>query len=122
MKPMKVSAVNAAGYYYQRDPLFSRDDMTGSNAVWVGRGSAALGLQGQVNLEAFNNLLFGFAPDGSTRLVGRDNGEQPHHRHGATDIPLTAPKSFSVAGLFDLSVREGFERAVTKTAEFIDNH
>lgn len=122
MKPMKVSAANAAGYYYQRDPLFSRDDMTGSNAVWVGRGSTALGLHGQVNLEAFNNLLYGHDPSGSIRLVGRDNGDQAHHLHAATDIPLSAPKSFSVAGLFDLSVREAFERAVTKTAEFIDNH
>ncbi len=122
MKPMKVNAANAAEYYYQRDPLFSRDDMTGSNAVWVGRGSSALGLHGQVNLEAFNNLLYGHDPSGSSRLVGRDNGDQSHHRNAATDIPLSAPKSFSVAGLFDLSVREAFERAVTKTAEFIDNH
>lgn len=122
MKPMKVSAANAAEYYYQRDPLFSRDDMTGSNAVWVGRGASTLGLQGRVNLEVFNNLLYGHDPSGSSRLVGRDNGDQAHHRNAATDIPLAAPKSFSVAGLFDLSVREAFERAVTKTAEFIDNH
>ena len=122
MKPMKVSAVNAAEYYYQRDPLFSRDDMTGSNAVWIGRGASTLGLQGRVNLEAFNNLLYGHDPSGSSRFVGRDNGDQAHHRNAATDIPLSAPKSFSVAGLFDLSVREAFERAVTKTAEFIDNH
>lgn len=122
MKPMKVSAANAAEYYYQRDPLFSRDEMSGSNAVWVGRGSAALGLHGQVNLEAFNHLLYGYDPFGISRLVGRDNGEQAHHRNAATDIPLSAPKSFSVAGLFDLSVREAFEHTVTKTAEFIDNH
>lgn len=122
MKPMKVSAANAAEYYCQRDPLFSRDDMTGRNAVWVGRGSAAMGLHSQVNLEAFNNLLYGHNPSGSSRLVGRDNGDQAHHRNAATDIPLSAPKSFSVAGLFDISVREAFERAVTKTAEFIDNH
>ena len=122
MKPMKVSAANAAEYYYQRDPLFSHVDMTGSNAVWVGRGASTLGLQGRVNLEVFNNLLYGHDPSGSSRLVGRDNGDQAHHRNAATDIPLTAPKSFSVAGLFDLSVREAFDRAVTKTAEFIDNH
>ncbi len=122
MKPMKVSAANAAEYYYQRDPLFSRYDMTGSNAVWVGRGASTLGLQGRVNLEAFNNLLYGHDSSGSSRLVGRDNGDQAHHRNAATDIPLAAPKSFSVAGLFDLSVREAFERAVTKTAEFVDNH
>ncbi len=122
MKPMKVSAANAAEYYYQRDPLFSRDDMTGSNAVWVGQGSVVMGLHGRVNLEAFNNLLYGHDPTGSSRLVGRDNGDQAHHRNAATDIPLSAPKSFSVAGLFDLSVREAFGSAVTKTADFIDNH
>lgn len=122
MKPMKIGAANAAGYYYQNDPLFSCDDTSGSNAVWIGRGAAELGLQGQVNLEAFNNLLYGYDPSGSTRLVGRDNGEQAHYRNAATDIPLSTPKSFSVAGLFDLSAREAFERAVTKTAEFIDNH
>jgi conjugative relaxase-like TrwC/TraI family protein len=81
-----------------------------------------LGLQGRVNLEAFNNLLYGLDPSGNTRLVGRENGDQTHDRNAATDIPLSSPKSFSVVGLFDLSLREAFEHAAVKTAEYIDTH
>ncbi len=122
MKPMKISAANAAGYYYQKDPLFSRDDMPLSNAVWLGSGAKEMGLQGQINLEAFHNLLYGRDPYGENRLVGRVVGEQAHHKNAATDIPLTAPKSLSVAALFDPPLREVLQKAAIKTAEYIESN
>lgn len=123
MKPMKVSAANATAYYYERDPIFSQDGEPGGNAVWVGSGASAIGLQGRVDLDAFHNLLYGHDPSGENRLVGRETGEQVHHKNAATDIPLTAPKSFSVAALFDPSLREAVQNAAIKTAEYIEaNH
>lgn len=123
MKPMKVSAANATAYYYERDPIFSQDGEPGGNAVWVGSGASAMGLQGQVDLETFHNLLYGRDPSGENRLVGKETGEQSHHKNAATDIPLTAPKSFSVAALFDPSLREAVQNAAIKTAEYVEaNH
>jgi conjugative relaxase-like TrwC/TraI family protein len=123
MKPMKVSSATAQNYYFKMDPVFSADGMLGGNAAWVGRGASTLGLSGGVELDAFNNLLFGRSPDGQTRLVGRENGPQAHHLHGATDIPLTAPKSFSVVSLYDPTLREAIQDAAIKTGEYIEaNH
>ncbi len=123
MKPMKVAATNAAAYYCQQDPLFSKNGEAGSNAVWVGSGTAELGLKGDVDLEAFQNLLHGFDPSGEIRLVGRESGEQSHDKNACTDIQLTSPKSFSVAALFDPSLREAIQSAAIKTAEYVDaNH
>jgi len=123
MKPMKVSAAKATAYYYERDPIFSQDGEPGGNAVWLGSGASAMGLQGRVDLEAFHNLLYGRDPSGENRLVGKETGEQAHHKNAATDIPLTAPKSFSVAALFDPSLREAVQSAAIRTAEYVEaNH
>lgn len=82
-----------------------------------------MGLEGPVDLEAFHNLLYGRDPSGENRLVGKETGEQAHHKNAATDIPLTAPKSISVAALFDPSLREAVQNAAIKTAEYIEaNH
>ncbi len=123
MKPMKVNAIKAAAYYYERDPIFSRAGEPGGNAVWVGSGASAIGLQGRVDLEAFHHLLYGRDPSGENRLVGKETGEQAHHKNAATDIPLSVPKSFSVAALFDSSLREAVQNAAIKTAEYVEaNH
>lgn len=122
MKPMKVSADKAATYYYQRDPVFSHDNDLGGNAIWVGRGASDMNLKGPVNIEAFHNLLYGRDPSGKNRLVGKATGEQAHHKNAATDIPLTAPKSFSIAALFDPSLRDAIQNAAIKTSEHIENH
>lgn len=119
---MKVSSATAQNYYFKNDPVFSVDGTLGSNATWVGRGAATLGLSGGVELGAFNNLLFGRSPDGQARLVGRENGPQAHHLHGATDIPLTAPKSFSVVSLYDPTMREAIQNAAIKTTEYIESN
>lgn len=119
---MKVSASNAAAYYFQQDPLFSKEGEFGVNAVWIGRGTAVLGLNGPVNQEVFHNLLYGLDPSGENRLVGRENGEQSHHKNAATDVLLAIPKSFSVAALFDVSLRESALQAAIKTAEYIESN
>lgn len=119
---MKVSADKAATYYYQRDPVFSQDNDLGGNAIWVGSGASEMKLYGPVNIESFHNLLYGRDPSGKNRLVGKETGEQAHHKNAATDIPLTAPKSFSIAALFDPSLRDAIQNSAIKTAEYIENH
>lgn len=122
MKPMKISADKASQYYYESDPLFRGDGQIGSNARWVGRGAEAQGLRDAVDLERFNNLLYGKSPDGEVRLVGKESGLQAHHLNAATDIPLTAPKSFSVAALYDPALRDAIRQAAMQTSAFIESN
>lgn len=114
MRPMKINASCAQDYYIQKDPVFT------SNSVWIGAGAELIGLRGEVDLEKFNNLLFGLDPQGQRRLVGRESGPQAHHLNSCTDIPLSCPKSFSIAALFDPQIRESFQRAAINTAETIE--
>lgn len=60
---------------------------------WFGEGAKLLGFEGQLDQEAFRNLLAGLTPQGDGRLVqnaGRDN------RQSGWDLTFSAPKSVSV--------------------------
>lgn len=45
-KAMKVSAGKAEEYYYEKDPICSKDGL-GSNLTWLGTGAETLGLSGK---------------------------------------------------------------------------
>jgi len=114
VKPMKVSASKAEDYYYQADPVYG--DGSNGNGVWIGDGASELGLTGTVDLEQFNNLLYGMTPDGNNRLVGK---EADHHKNAATDIPLSVSKSMSLVALYDPKFREALTKAFADTAKHI---
>ncbi|WP_458250615.1 MobF family relaxase [Geobacter anodireducens] len=121
MRPMKVSAGQATNYYYQKDPVFGGgpgDEK--ANGVWIGEGAKALGLRGGVDLTDFTNVLHGLDPRTEQRLVGKN--AEDHAKYAALDIPLAAPKSFSIAALYDPELREAFQRAALSTAEGIERY
>lgn len=60
---------------------------------WWGESAAALGLRGAVETEAFRNLLLGFSPDGTRKLVQNAGDES---RQSGWDLTFSAPKSVSV--------------------------
>ena len=121
MRPMKVSAGQATNYYYQKDPIFGggpADEK--ANGVWVGEGAKALGLRGGVDLADLTNVLHGLDPRTEQRLVGKN--AEDHAKYAAVDIPLAAPKSFSIAAIYDPELREAFQRAALSTAEGIERY
>lgn len=76
---------------------------------WHGQGAQKLGLRGMVDRQTFCNLLKGFSPDGTTKLV-----QNPGHQKRCCywDLTLSAPKSVGV--LWAMSpepIRKQIERA-----------
>lgn len=111
MKPMKVSAGQAEGYYYGTDPVFSLSDQK-----WHGAGAEVLGLAGKaVEGEAFSALLRGYTPDGQ-HLAGKSN----HADNAATDTILTAPKSVSIMMMQDPRLQDAMLRAAEVTAKSME--
>jgi conjugative relaxase-like TrwC/TraI family protein len=82
--------------YYERQVAQGRDDYYAGRGEaegrWMGAGATALGLEGEVDADAFGGLIAGRAPNTGEVLraaSGRD-------RVCALDLTLSAPKSVSV--------------------------
>lgn len=99
--------------YYQEDNYYTQDDAL-KHSEWFGRGSAALGLSGQVEGEDFKSVLRGKSPGGkqlSAKKIDPDN-----HR-AAIDLTFSAPKSLSIRALIggDRRLIEAHRIAVQRT-------
>lgn len=110
-----ASASQAAGYYYEKDPIFE------NNSQWQGKGAEALGLSGSVEKGDFEAVVSGIDPRTGEQLV--KDGVNGEHRAG-TDYTFSAPKSVSVAGLVlgEERVLEAHREAVTRTMEYAEEH
>lgn len=110
-----ASASQAAGYYYEKDPIFE------NNSQWQGKGAEALGLSGSVEKEDFQAVICGVHPQTGEQLV--KDGVNGEHRAG-TDYTFSAPKSVSVAGLVlgDERVFDAHRQAVEKTMEYAEQN
>jgi conjugative relaxase-like TrwC/TraI family protein len=113
----KSSASAASGYYYEKDPLMNKDGGIDSNGTMIGTGAEKLGIAGKANYEEFVNLLHGISPDGTTRLVGKETGENSHDKSACTDMVLTVPKSFSLAMLENKEFRDAVMNVLTDVAK-----
>lgn len=63
------------------------------SGYWLGGGTSALGLERDVEPEAFRHLLRGLSPDGRRKLVRNVDAE----RRAGWDLTWSVPKSVSVA-------------------------
>jgi len=54
-----ASAADAASYYSSKDNYYFLDDL---QSQWLGEGARELGLTGEVDLDAFTNVLHGRLP------------------------------------------------------------
>ncbi|MGH8200466.1 MAG: MobF family relaxase [Steroidobacteraceae bacterium] len=81
---------------------------------WLGSGARALGLDGEINEQAFDRLAAGLHPEREAALVQRAGS---NHRPG-WDLTFSAPKSVSIVwGIAEASEREAIERAHTQSVE-----
>ncbi|MDF1896740.1 conjugative transfer relaxase/helicase TraI [Rahnella contaminans] len=85
-----ASAADAAGYYSSKDNYYFLDDL---QSQWLGEGARELGLTGEVDLEAFTNVLHGRLPNGVE--LGKEVSGNHVHRPGH-DFTFSAPKSVSM--------------------------
>ena len=92
IRPNALASASGAAEYYARDNYYTADEGTAMSA-WEGAGAAALGLSGQVDAQAFSNVLAGRLPDGS--VIDAKQGE---HRPGL-DLTFSVSKSLSLVAL-----------------------
>ncbi len=67
----------------------------GPPAQWTGQGAELLGLRGQVDQQAFENLFDGYLPDGSARAVqfGPPSKRNPTGHHPGTDMTFSTKEA-----------------------------
>ena len=110
------SASQAKNYYQQTDYYI---DGTKQNE-WFGKGADKLGLSGEVNFTAFEQVLLGNLPDGTKMATGYSKGEAKH-RPGY-DLTFSAPKSLSILALVadDKRLVHAHQEAVKETLAHVE--
>ncbi len=86
---------------------------------WSGKGAARLGLVGEIEREAFENVCYGKSPDGNSYLGTKGD---PEKRRAGTDFTFSAPKSVSLTALVggDTRLEDAHRCAVEKTLKLIE--
>lgn len=119
-----VSSAGQALHYFSSDNYYTQDEGL-EKSEWFGIGADALGLSGQIDRQAFFDVLNGKIDGqelGKLVLNEKTGQTERDHRPG-TDITFSAPKSVSllaeVAGNSD--VREAHEAAVKKALLYIES-
>ena len=121
MGPVSQSATAASKYYYEKDPVYEKD-----NSRWLGGGCEALGLEeGAVVLkDDFNNIIRG--NDLSGEQIVQDTysaAGRTEHRAGV-DFVFSDPKSVSImehlAG--DERIRNVRSAAIEDVVKHIDDN
>jgi len=112
-----------AGRYYVEDQLGYYLDRGEPPGRWMGRGAEHLGLAGEVDEDAFLDLMAGIDP-GRGELLGTRHTERTVRGY---DVTCSAPKSVSVLwAVGDDPVREqvlaGHDAAVNGVVDWIDSH
>lgn len=113
--------VAQAKNYYEKDDYYTQGDPDlKSDTQWQGKGAAALGLEGSVDLPVFQQLLEGETPEGKC-LHSRQIDLEKHR--AATDYTFSAPKSVSIAGLIqkDRRVIAAHDQAVETALKVLES-
>ncbi|WP_374945191.1 MobF family relaxase [Sphingomonas sp.] len=113
------SASGAATYFAKddfRDDYYTAEGSSEASA-WGGAGAEALGLEGEVAKDAFEQILGGTLPS------GEDVGSHENRRHGV-DLTFSAPKSVSVMAYVagDKRVLAANMTAVQKTMSWVEKN
>ncbi len=121
-----VASAAQGASYYERDGYYAKDDPEHLRmSAWAGKGAAELGLEGNVDPEAFKAVLRGEVPDGSGQRLGRmDREGNVIHRPGR-DLTFSAPKSVSLAALVggdEKRIVEAHRQAVAKSLAWVEKN
>ena len=118
-----------AGGYFSKEDYYLKGVEQGDNSLWVGKGSEALGLAGEVRERDFRAVCRGEEPATGARMVApkitRDKESGLHvetHRSG-NDCTFSAPKSVSIAYAAGVAgIKEAHDAAVLSVAGHLEKH
>ncbi|AEA65432.1 MobF family relaxase (plasmid) [Burkholderia gladioli] len=122
MSMHNVSSVGGALHYFSKDNYYTTEEGL-EHSGWFGKGAAALGLNGQVERDAFFKLLSGQVNGQQLgRVVLDENGEPEIMHRPGIDLTFSAPKSVSIAAevFEDREVRLAHEEAVKEALEYVE--
>lgn len=119
MLSVATITVGQAKNYYTDDNYYTKDQGV-ENSMWHGSLAGSMGLSGQVDVESFHKLLSGESLDGKTQLIERKSVIDGHKFRAGTDLTLSAPKSVTLASLYDDRLIEAHNKAVAKTLSVVE--
>lgn len=115
---ISIGRVSSQGAdYYSKDNYYSLKEGQ-AQSLWFGKGAEALGLQGPVDPDIFEQVLQGRLPDGSQLAT-------PHGTHdGGRDLTFSAPKSVSLLMMLggDKRIVPELQAAVTGTLAWAEKN
>ncbi|ASC70371.1 Multifunctional conjugation protein TraI [Halomicronema hongdechloris C2206] len=119
MLSLTVISPNQGETYYTAENYYSNEENQ-ANSTWSGKGARSLGLSGQVQGEAFKNLLHGNSTQGDKTLSGRKINPEKHR--AGIDLTFSAPKSLSLAALVggNEALEQAHRTAMARTLEVIE--
>ncbi|MCT7632144.1 MobF family relaxase [Aliarcobacter butzleri] len=122
----KISSKSAENYYYEKDQIRNSENEGGtSNVEWHGNMKEVLGIDKTVDHKEFKNLLEGKDLEGTQLLDRTKTLRKDKEEIAVFDIPLSAPKSVSLAALAnggDKNILEAHDKAVAQVAEFLEKN
>lgn len=111
-----ISTAGAATKYFEKDNYYTKDGGYG-DSQWMGKGSAALGLSGNIKPDDFKAILEGKV--GGQELgkwgINEETGEKEWQHRPGLDVTLSAPKTVSL--LRQLGHDERITAALYESAE-----
>lgn len=118
-----VGSAGQALHYFSKDNYYTQDEGL-EHSEWFGKGAESLGLSGQIDRQAFFEVLNGKV-DGQELgkwVKNEQTGEKEREHRPGTDMTFSAPKSVSlVAEVFGKrEVREAHEAAVKTALGYIE--
>lgn len=114
-----LSSSSQAAAYFEADDYYSEGGLAPSE--WRGEAAKALGLEGEVDRDAFKALLDGVLPTG--QILGTLRGGEREHRPG-WDLTFSAPKSVSVMALVagDARLITAHDEASRRALAYVERH
>ncbi|NBD34125.1 MAG: relaxase domain-containing protein, partial [Cyanobacteria bacterium] len=105
--------------YYEKENYYSKEAAQ-NNSEWRGRGASRLGLQGGIELEAYEALTDGMSPD-RQQTLRQKHGNQDRAGY---DLTFSAPKSISLASLVGEQdqLEQAHRKAVRKVIDLIEDN
>ncbi|MDF1834993.1 MAG: MobF family relaxase [Alteraurantiacibacter sp. bin_em_oilr2.035] len=110
-----VGSAGGAAHYFAQDDYYLGEGPA-ELSEWAGGGAEALGLEGRVDKEAFQNLLDGKLPDGT--IVNSSE-----KRRAGIDLTFSLPKSASILALVsgDKRILQAHQNAVRQTMAQVES-
>ncbi|WP_459203501.1 MobF family relaxase (plasmid) [Ralstonia pseudosolanacearum] len=119
-----VGSAGQALHYFSKDNYYTQDEGL-EHSEWFGKGAEHMGLSGQIDRQAFFEILSGKIGEQELGkwVRNEETGEKEREHRPGTDMTFSAPKSVSLLAEVhgNRDVRGAHEAAVKKALTYIES-